>query len=253
MSILDQVIKNHTTVNYSKGNSGRKYIVIHYTGNASDSAKGNANYFKSANRGSSAHYFVDTSSIYEVVSPSNTAWAVGRNYGSNNLFGKCMNSNSISIELCSQNSTIPEATISKAVELTKALMAKYGIDANHVVRHYDVCSKRCPGWTGWLPGNESKWNNFKSRLATSAATNTSNTTNKGGTEEMQCTFSIDGKATRWWFDGQKIHILNHIDQLNIVRQIYKDNNGHDMPHYDWKSSAPWYTRLKQAIEANAGL
>lgn len=244
------ITKMHTSVNCSKGNSGRKYIVIHYTGNKSDSAKANANYFKSANRGASAHYFVDATSIYEVVSPSDTAWAVGKNYGSGNLYGKCTNANSISIELCSTNGAFADATVSNAVDLTKSLMAQYGIAADHVVRHWDVCSKRCPGWSGWLPSDESKWNNFKSRLATT--TNTSNTTNKGGTEEMQCTFSIDGKATRWWFDGQKIHALNNIDQLNIVRRIYKDNNGHDMPHYDWKSSAPWYTRLKQAIDADAG-
>ena len=70
---------------------------------------------------------------------------------------------------------------------------------------------------------------------------------------MQCTFNIDGGTTIYWFDGQHIHELNHIDQLNIIRTIYKDNNGKDMPHYnDWTKSVPWYTRLKQAIEADAG-
>ncbi|HJB34481.1 MAG TPA: N-acetylmuramoyl-L-alanine amidase [Candidatus Blautia merdipullorum] len=84
--------------NYSSGNSGRLYIVIHYTGNESDSAAGNANYFKNKNRGASAYLFVDKSNVYEVVSLNNTAWAVGVNYGGN-LFGICTNRNSISIEL----------------------------------------------------------------------------------------------------------------------------------------------------------
>lgn len=53
------LVKNLTTVNYTKGNSGRKYIVIHYTGNETDTAKANSSYFKSINRGASAHYFVD--------------------------------------------------------------------------------------------------------------------------------------------------------------------------------------------------
>ena len=68
---------------------------------------------------------------------------------------------------------------------------------------------------------------------------------------MQCTFNIDGGATIYWFDGQKIHCLTHIDQLNVIRTIYKDNNGKDMPHYEWKSSAPWYSRLAQALAAGA--
>ena len=91
-------VKNLTTVNYTKGNDGRKYIVIHYTGNREDSSLANSNYFKSINRGASAHYFVDKTSVYQVVDDNNTAWAVGKNYGGNNLFGKCTNRNSCTIK-----------------------------------------------------------------------------------------------------------------------------------------------------------
>ena len=35
---------DHTRVNYTIGNSGRLYIVLHYTGNNTDTAKANANY-----------------------------------------------------------------------------------------------------------------------------------------------------------------------------------------------------------------
>ena len=90
-----KLIQNFTKVNFTKGNSGRKYIVIHYTGNKTDKATSNGNYFKNENRGASAHYFVDDTTVVQVVSEDDTAWAVGRNYGSNNLFGKCTNSNSI--------------------------------------------------------------------------------------------------------------------------------------------------------------
>ena len=113
------LVKNLTTVNYTKGNSGRKYIVIHYTGNKTDSAKANSNYFKSINRGASAHYFVDKTTVYQVVDDNNMAWAVGRNYGSNNLFGKVTNANSISIEMCSTNGKIANETYKNTVELTK--------------------------------------------------------------------------------------------------------------------------------------
>ena len=77
-----KLIQNFTKVNFTKGNSGRKYIVIHYTGNKTDKAVSNGNYFKSENRGASAHYFVDDTSVVQVVSEGDTAWAVGRNYGS---------------------------------------------------------------------------------------------------------------------------------------------------------------------------
>lgn len=142
-----------------------QYIVLHYTGNISDSAQGNANYFRSVNRHSSAHYFVDSRNIYQVVEDKDSAWAVGRNYGSNNLFGKCHNKNSISIEMCSSEGKITDDTFNNTVELTKKLMKKYNIPADRVVRHYDVCSKKCPGWKGWLPGDESIWNKFKKAIS----------------------------------------------------------------------------------------
>lgn len=158
-----KLIQNLTKVNYTKGNNGRKYIVIHYTGNWRDKSTSNGNYFKSTNRGASAHYFVDAENVVQVVSDSDTAWAVGRNYGSNNLFGKCTNSNSISIEMCSTDGKISDGTYRNTVELTKTLMKKYNIDAAHVVRHWDVCSKSCPGWTGWGANgcDASIWNQFK--------------------------------------------------------------------------------------------
>ena len=162
-----KLIQNFTKVNFTKGNSGRKYIVIHYTGNKTDKATSNGNYFKNANRGDSAHYFVDDTTVVQVVSENDTAWAVGRNYGSNNLFGKCTNSNSISIEMCSTNGRISNATYQNTVALVKSLMKKYNIDAAHVVRHWDVCSKSCPGWTGWGANgtNASIWNQFKKDIA----------------------------------------------------------------------------------------
>lgn len=165
--------KNLTTVNRTVMNKTNKYIVIHYTGNQTDTAKANANYFKSVNRSASAHYFVDATDVYQVVEDKDSAWAVGKNYGSNNLFNTIKNNNSISIEMCSTNGAIAGATFDNTVALTKELMKKYNIPASNVVRHFDVCSKKCPGWTGWLSGNETLWNNFKSNIGSQTATATS--------------------------------------------------------------------------------
>ena len=164
-------VKNLTLVNRTvKSARNIKYIVIHYTGNNTDTAKANANYFKNSNRNASAHYFIDEENVCQVVEDKDVAWAVGRNYGSNNLFGTVTNNNSISIEMCSKNGRIADKTFNNTVELTKQLMKKYNISASNVVRHFDVCSKQCPGWSGWGTrpndsGNE--WNRFKRAIVES--------------------------------------------------------------------------------------
>ena len=161
-----KLVRLLTTVNRTKGGNKKKYIVIHYTGNKNDTAKANANYFRSENRGASAHYFVDKNTVYQVVEDDEQAWAVGRNYGSNNLFGKVTNANSISIEMCSTNGKIADETFDNTVKLTRLLMKKYGIQAANVIRHWDVCSKICPGWNGWGTGGKdaSIWNKFKNEI-----------------------------------------------------------------------------------------
>ena len=179
-----KLIKNLTTVSYTKGNTGRKYLVIHYTGNRTDTAAANANYFKSVNRGASAHYFVDRTQVVQVVSDNDTAWSVGVNYGSNNLFSKCKNNNSINIEMCSTNGKIADETYNNTVALTKSLMKKYGIPASRVVRHWDVCSKACPGWIGWGAAGKdaSIWNKFKKDIGdTSTSSNTSSSSSSNST------------------------------------------------------------------------
>ena len=171
------IIKNLTSVNRNVGGNQKKYLVIHYTGNQTDTAKGNSNYFKSVYRGASAHYFVDKDSIYQVVEDNDRAWSVGRNYGKNNLFGTVTNNNSINIEMCSDNGAISEATFKNTVELTRYLMQKHGIPASRVVRHWDVCSKNCPGWNGWGAAGKdaSIWNRFKNAIVGNDTGNTTPT------------------------------------------------------------------------------
>jgi len=193
-----QLIKDFTTINYTKGNKGRKYIVLHYTGNKTDTAKNNAGYFRSVNRSASAHYFVDKTTVYQVVAEENTAWAVGKNYGSGNLFGRVTNSNSLSIEMCSDNGKIAGETFANTVELTKALMKKYSVAGENVYRHYDVCSKQCPGWTGWAGSDTSLWKKFQSQIGQDTLSDSTvslqNTTgsNTGGSKTEAGELTVDG-------------------------------------------------------------
>lgn len=148
--------------NYRKGNNGRQYIVIHYTGNDGSTAWQNAHYFHESKVEASAHYFIDNDSIFASVPEDDTAWSVGVKYGNAPYWGICKNNNSINIELCTFGGVIQEQTVNNAVELTKHLMNKYGIPLDNVIRHYDVCAKDCP--LPWIRGGDWLWGIFKYML-----------------------------------------------------------------------------------------
>lgn len=141
------MIPCHET-NYQSGRAGTiQYLVIHYTANNGDTAKGNCNYFqKNPGIYASAHYFVDENGWEQSVSDSDTAWHCGAN---TYRHPKCRNSNSLGIEICSRKDTkgtyyfLPE-TIQNAAELVRTLMSRYGVPIKNVLRHYDVTGKVCP-------------------------------------------------------------------------------------------------------------
>ncbi len=152
------VIKKISKYNYSKGNKPA-YIVIHDTGNFSDTAANNANYFCAGNHNASAHYFVDENSIYQVVEEFNCAWHCGDGNGKNGI----SNSNSIGIEMCNKGGAIANKTKDNTIELIKSLQAKYNIPNERVVRHYDASRKICP--KNMSKDNWKLWKEFKARLS----------------------------------------------------------------------------------------
>lgn len=156
--------KNLTQINYNSGSSTAriKYIVMHYTGNNGDTAWANTNYFKSVNRGASAHYFVDENGIWQCVEDKDIAWHVGNDTYKH---PSCRNNNSIGVEMCSRKDGdyyFKDGTVSNAAELVKQLMKKYGVPIENVIRHYDVTGKICPA----PYVNNSAWQAFKSKLKT---------------------------------------------------------------------------------------
>lgn len=163
--------------------SSIKYLVFHYTGNKTDTAKANANYFATSNtREAGAHYFVDDTTVYQSIDDLLVAWSVGgskyanaASTGGGTLYGKCTNNNSLSIEMCSKNGVITEKTQENAIALAKTLMKKYNIDINHVCRHFDVTGKSCPGWKGWIATDTSKWDAFKAKLKETTTSKSSST------------------------------------------------------------------------------
>lgn len=150
-----KINKNITTINHTRyTNRDIKYIVLHYFG-AFGTAEANSKYFKSVNRQASAHYFVDETSVWQVVDDSNAAWHCGDS-GKGVLKNQCTNRNSLGIEMRpnkmnrkSQGSTdrdwyFEQSTIDNTLELVKAKMEEYNIPIENVIRHGDITGKLCP-------------------------------------------------------------------------------------------------------------
>lgn len=134
------IIQDLTQVNYTKGRQAVIYLVSHFTGNYNDTARGNANYFRSVDRGASAGWFVDDIDAVQVVKDEDTSWHCGDGFGVNGI----TNANSIGIEMCATNGTISDKTMNNAVELIKMLKEKYNVSDTNIVRHYDASGKDCP-------------------------------------------------------------------------------------------------------------
>ena len=124
-----------------------RYIVMHYTANNGDTARNNCDYYhRVGGLQASAHYFVDEHGAMQSVLECDTAWHCGaRAY----WHPECRNGNSIGIEMCSRKRAdgsyyIKPETVANAAALAREIMQRYGIDTEHVVRHYDVTGKRCP-------------------------------------------------------------------------------------------------------------
>lgn len=151
------ITRKISAYNYSSSNN-ITYIVIHDVG-ATSTAADNASYFGGGNRGSSAHYFVDENSIYQVVEDYHGSWHCGDGKGAYGI----TNRNSIGIEMCLTNGDVTEKTEANCIELVKYLMSKYNVPLSRVVRHYDASRKSCPNQfraNNWL-----RWNNFKTKLS----------------------------------------------------------------------------------------
>jgi len=142
-----------------------KYIVIHNTDNyaAGADAHAHAKAQHDGNfKGYSAHVFVDDQEAYQALSYDRGAWHVGVNYGGR-LFGTCNNHNSIGIEMCVNAGYNYEKAFRNTVNVCKQLMKQYGIDADHVLQHYDVCAKNCPS----AIRAKGDWNRFKQLIGNS--------------------------------------------------------------------------------------
>ena len=199
-----QINKLLTPYNLNRlGDTSRiKYIVIHYVG-ATGGAEANCRYYASKYIGASAHYYVGfNGEIWQSVEDGDIAWHCGaKTY----RHPECRNSNSIGIELCVRNKGsqaaesrdwyFEDATVQAATMLTRKLMEKYGVPADHVIRHYDVTGKICPNPYVYNHTAHT-WEAFKAALTATAP------------KEYPQGFIQTADGIRWWYqfkDGSYAH------------------------------------------------
>ena len=144
-----------------------RYIVMHYTANNGDTARDNCDYYhRVGGLQASAHYFVDEHGAMQSVLECDTAWHCGAEARHPYWHPECRNANSIGIEMCSRKRAdgsyyIKPETVANAAALAKDIMQRYGIDTDHVLRHYDVTGKHCP--MPWVDDPD-QWTAFKDML-----------------------------------------------------------------------------------------
>ena len=184
INIIKDFLKVHIT---PKTRTSIKYLVIHFTAGSSSKpgrAKSAKHTFETSQ--ASADFCVDDRDIVQFNPDPYKyyCWSVG------NSKTDITNSNSISIEICSNIKSgrsvkyantdgwyFTKETLENAKKLAKYLMKKYNIPKNRVVRHFDVNGKLCVGIVGWNTGalyddngkkigqnNESEWLKFKDSL-----------------------------------------------------------------------------------------
>lgn len=149
--------------------SAVKYIVIHYTGVNGDTAKNECNFFAHSNtRAAGAHYFVDQAgNVYQSIPLNRVAWSVGGFFtkanGAGTYYNKCVNNNSVSIEMCDNLKKDPSAKQTAAIKTLVAYIKKQCPNAKTIIRHWDVNGKKCPA--RMATKNNTKWNNFKKAIS----------------------------------------------------------------------------------------
>ena len=267
------VLAHKTNYGMMRKVSEIKYIVIHYTANDGDKAYNNARYFQTPGLTTSAHYFVDDTTIYQSVLDNYVAYSVGAktadtSKGGGKYWKQATNQNTLNIELCDTNkngSIYPtQKTIDNAIALTKELMDKYQIPVERVIRHFDVTGKRCPAyWT-----DNSKWDaEFKNKLAQSEGWVQDNKgwwyRYKNGSYPKSCWKKINGKDYYFKTDGYMAadEYIKAQDYATTKKLYYVNKDGSwNGKAYRWMQDEKgwwlaeigdkWYAKDEWALIAN---
>jgi len=238
-----EIHEYHGAYNIGDRTEPVRYIVCHYVGSGDSSpgsALANCKYFSDGDRGASAHYFIDDSGIWEYADPDeHYTWHCGDGHGAYGI----TNRNSVGIEVCIDGDTpYTDTEIGYLAQLVQHLMTKYGIDAEHVVRHYDASRKSCPYfYTPYGSGGDNAWNALKFIITQGREPQP---IIKRKRRKMECLIRPNGENYMVYFDGVNAHPLQHPDEMTAIQACYKACTGEDIPCFEFGTpEAPWATRL----------
>ena len=177
-SIIDVTKQNLSQVPATRGSNKIEWIVVHYLGVP------NADNENLYGGGYGGHYYVSRAGkIYKAADPRTAVvWHCGGGLQGSDGHAYhriCTNYNSIGIEngVCytenvkdasgdSDKWYFTTETQEALVWLVSQLMDEYGIDIDHVIRHYDVTGKICPN--PYVKNNKTRtswtWDEFKTHL-----------------------------------------------------------------------------------------
>lgn len=194
IDVIDKV--DECEKSWGPNNSGKmtkvENITIHYWGNTNSSKPKNSNligWYSGSGAEYMAHFIVDSESIVQTAPLDTIVWHAGGDNGfgtggEGRLSFSATNSNSIGIEVGNayidtnndgslDTFVFERSTVENVLKLTKALMDKYNISIDHVIRHYDHTMKDCPApfidaqyKTSYDNQQSQGWLAFKSALTT---------------------------------------------------------------------------------------
>lgn len=129
-------------------------IVIHYVANPGSSAQANRDWYANPASEVSSHFLVGLEGEIIQCIPLDEFSSASNH----------RNGDTISIEVCHPDETgkFSDETYASLVRLTAWLLDASGLDAENVIRHYDITGKDCPRY---FVQNPDSWTAFRADVA----------------------------------------------------------------------------------------
>ncbi len=213
-----------------------------------------------------AHYYIDRNTIARVEDTFNAAWHTANPEGNLNYVG---------YEVC-QSMGASDADFLANEQMTFKQVADdmkfWGMQPNRdtVKLHKEFVPTACPHRSWELHGKDTNAvkDYFISQIKKymgnpnegNGNSNNNNQNNiKGGETTMQCLYErpINSKTGKLEWNGDAWTVMfcngvntrrvSHPDEMKVIEDLYKRNNGKDIPFYGqdkWNKKAPWYNRLE---------
>ena len=208
-----------------------------------------------------AHYYIDRNTIARVEDTFNAAWHTANPEGNLNYVGYevCQSMGASDADfLANEQMTFKQVaedmkfwgmypnrdTVRLHKEFVPTAWELHGKETNAVKDYFISQIKKYMGNPN--EGNGDSNNNNQNNI-------------KGGETTMQCLYErpINSKTGKLEWNGDAWTVMfcngvntrrvSHPDEMKVIEDLYKRNNGKDIPFYGqdkWNKNAPWYNRLE---------